>query len=571
MIPHDAKLISLDGDYKLNVDEWIVIDRPDKALPPAKPIKVARKSIASYGVTGKITEIELPEGVKWLDDGENNFSLVRGTRVYTQSEALEIAEESITDNIGRSEDNPQDLLELDGLYEGLQSGSWLVVSGERVIAGTSGVQGSELAMVAAVWQDYARHNDIPLPGEKLHTFIQLANPLTYEYKRATVRINANVVKATHGETRREVLGSGNGATPLQSFTLKQPPLTHIATSNPGGSDSTLQVYVNDVLWHETATLLALQPTDRQFVTKTDDDHKTTLTFGNGWQGARLPTGTENIRAVYRNGIGRAGNVAAGKISQLVHRELGVREVINPLPATGGADRDSIEQLRKNAPLAVKALDRLVSVQDYQDFTRIFAGIGKALAVEVSDGHQQIVHITIAGVDDARIEKSNVGVYPNLLEALRQVGDPWQAIKVDVRELKLIVLQAGIHIHPDYVWEVVEKQVRTALLHAFSFENRELGQDVSLSEVVSVMQAVRGVDYVDVDVFGGIPEVYIPAGAEERAKLTPASVKGIVQKIIDDPLPERLPVHVPDSNKMFPAQIAFIHPAVPATLILNPIP
>ena len=114
-------------------------------------------------------------------------------------------------------------------------------------------------------------------------------------------------------------------------------------------------------------------------------------FGNGSEGARLPTGIENVRAVYRTGIGKGGNVKAEQISLLSTRPLGAKEVVNPLPASGGADRETRDQARKNAPLAVMALDRLVSVQDYEDFVRVFAGIGKARATELSDGRRQIVH------------------------------------------------------------------------------------------------------------------------------------------------------------------------------------
>ena len=36
---------------------------------------------------------------------------------------------------------------------------------------------------------------------------------------------------------------------------------------------------------------------------TDDDGRTTVQFGDGISGARLPTGVENVRAVYRKGSG----------------------------------------------------------------------------------------------------------------------------------------------------------------------------------------------------------------------------------------------------------------------------
>ena len=92
-----------------------------------------------------------------------------------------------------------------------------------------------------------------------------------------------------------------------------------------------------------------------------------------------------MKAKYRSGIGRPGNVKAEQISLLVMRPLGVKAVINPLAASGGADREEIDQARTNAPLAVTAFDRLVSVQDFEDFARTFAGIGKASAVALPKG------------------------------------------------------------------------------------------------------------------------------------------------------------------------------------------
>ena len=229
--------------------------------------------------------------------------------------------------------------------------------------------------------------------------------------------------------------------------------------------------------------------------------------------------------------------------------------------------------RKNVPLAVKALDRLVSVQDYEDFTRIYAGIGKAKAVELSDGRRQRVHITIAGIEDMLIEISS-DLYRNLHQALLDCGDPYQVIRLEVRELMLIVISANIRILPDYQWESVVTKVRAMLLDTFSFERRELGQDVLLSEVISVMQAVPGVAYVDVDTLRGIPEKILDKGTGQRRLLTPAEIAGHVTEPLTDAQGEvkeplsRLVVNLADKDS--PAQLAFLTPDVPETLILNQI-
>ena len=341
---------------------------------------------------------------------------VRKTVIWVETEALALAQEPY------QEDVAGDTIELEDLYDGLIGGRWVIVAGERSdIPGTSGVRASELAMLSAVDQVFNKD----LPADKTHSVIKVAAKLAYIYKRDTVTIYGNVVKATHGETRKEVLGSGDGAKALQSFTLKQPPLTYVSAPNPSGVDSTLKVFVNDIKWHEADGLAGLAPPDRNFITKTDDESKTTVIFGNGKEGARLPTGIENIKSEYRNGIGKPGNVKAGQISLLVTRPLGVKEVINPLRASGGADKENRDQARKNAPLAVKALDRLVSVQDYADFARTFAGVGKARAEELSDGRRQLVHVTIAGADDIPIDETSE-LFRNLRQALLDFSDPYPA-------------------------------------------------------------------------------------------------------------------------------------------------
>lgn len=596
-------------DEQVKASDWAVIERPvlnfnsvvtgrTYSVHEVRAAEVV--SMSALGFSSKVSLLTVDE--PWLaelTDAEvrtllASTPLLRQTVVYTRSDELALAEEPINETVCGGTD---ELLELDGLYEGLESGRWVIVSGERDIPGTSGVRFSELAMLASVTQTVgaqlkgANVNSVPAPdfsildGDRTRTFIQLAQKLEYCFKRDTVRIYGNVVKATHGETRKEVVGSGDGAKALQSFVLKQPPLTFVSAPNPSGVDSTLTVYVNEVQWKEIDALAGLAPTDRMFVTKTDDEDKTTVIFGNGREGARLPTGIENIKAEYRNGIGKPGNVKAGQITLLSTRPLGVKEVINPLRASGGADKEGRDQARKNAPLAVKALDRLVSVQDYEDFTRVYAGIGKAHAVETSDGRRQVVHITIAGADDIPIDE-NSDLYRNLRQSLLDFGDPYQPIQVAIRELMLIVISAKIRILPEYRWEPVVTQVRSSLLESFSFDRRELGQDVLLSEVISVMQAVRGVAYVDVDVFGGVPEKKVKAtGGEgkQRLLLTPQEVANEVASMIQafsgnaagERLPQpRLKVNLAefekDTGKIRPAQIAFLTPDVPDTLILNQI-
>jgi predicted phage baseplate assembly protein len=586
-VPQEQRnVLALNAKYEQIMPEsWVVINRTDSDEPSIYKVqKTETLSKAAYGISAEVTQLTLDRA--WLKDEDRSLETLRQTTIYAQSEELKLAEEAIDP---KEEPVKGNEIELNDLYDGLQPGRWLIVSGERVDIGekTTGVKASELVMLSGVTQRVAKvkNSEENLPGDKTHTFLQLAKPLEYEYKRDTITIYGNVVKASHGETRSEVLGSGDGSKAFQQFALRQPPLTYLAAPTPAGAASTLAVRVNDILWHEADSLAGLKPSDRLYITKTDDD-KTTVIFGNGQNGLRLPTGIENIKAVYRSGIGKVGNVNAEQINLLTTRPLGLKGVTNPLPATGGADKESRDQGRRNAPLAVMALDRLVSVQDYADFARTFAGIGKASATVLSDGRRQLVYVTITGTDNIPIDKSS-DLYRNLFQAFQKLGDPNQAIQVEMSELMLLLLVASTHILPDYQWESVEPRIRQRLLDTFSFERRELGQAVFLSEVISTIQQVPGIAYVDVDILDTVSETE----ATDPAKLV-AKIQALTQNEVspsgiqpsatsaDEPQNEkqpknRIPVSLarvgPDPNKRFlPAQLAVLSPRVPLSLILNPV-
>jgi predicted phage baseplate assembly protein len=250
----------------------------------------------------------------------------------------------------------------------------------------------------------------------------------------------------------------------------------------------------------------------------------------------------------------------------------VKEVTNPLRASGGADRESRDQARRSAPLAVMSLDRLVSTRDYADFARTFAGIDKADAMELSDGRRTVVHVTIAGTDDIPIDTGS-DLTRNLRRALVDLGDPFQPVRLATRDLLLLALSAGVRIDPDYRWERVVTDVRSQLLDAFGFARRELAQDVTASEVLSAIQSVRGVVYVDLDAFGAVPSTTADPGAEAgRRPLTPDETAAEIARIVGQAPAPRVraePARI-DAGGILPAQLAVLVPEVPATLILNQI-
>jgi hypothetical protein len=518
----ELKVIALDAEYEqLKVGSKIVIRHPG-ATAFVTSVHTVRQ-VTSTQLT--FQEVSVPSTVLTLEPawltatetggsvGESN-AVVRSTSVFAQGEALALADTEIADDLVFEPNDTHPIIELDGLYSNLEPGRWTIISGERVVTDTrtsqpinTGVIVSELVMVASVAHEAKILVDgepVEAKGEKLHTFLHPAKPPAFRYRRSTVKVYGNVVRATHGETRTEVLGSGDGSKALQSFQLLQPPLTYIAAPNPSGTETTLAVRVNDVLWKESENLFVLGPDVRKYITRTDDDGKTSVIFGDGEHGSRLPTGVENVTAVYRQGIGKGGNVKALQIKLPLTKPLGVKGVINPLPASGGVDKESRDQARRNAPIAVLALDRLVSVQDYADFARTFAGIAKASAQRLPAGQREVVHLTIAGAGNIPIDVTS-DLYRNLLAALARFGDPLQPVEVDSFERVLLMVSAKVSVLPEYLWETVKEKLRATLWEKLEFDSRELGQDVTLSEVLSLMQSVPGVNYVDLEILDSVSE------------------------------------------------------------------
>ena len=368
------------------------------------------------------------------------------------------------------------------------------------------------------------------------TTLTLAAGLKHLYDRTTVRINANVAPATHGETVSEVLNSGDASRTYQRFVLKQTPLTHVTAATPSGTESTLEVRVNDILWAGRPTLFGGGPEERIYTTWLDDDGFVSVQFGDGINGARLPTGQDNVRATYRKGIGLDGLVPAGKLTQLMSRPLGLKEVTNPHAAEGAENAESRDQARENSPLTVLTLDRVVSLRDCEDFARAFAGIAKAHAAWVWDRDGNSVLITVSGPNGAEIRDSSQ-VYADLLAALSAAGDPTVRYRVKTYRPALFRFAGSIVADPDFIAERVRADVEAALRSAFAFERRAFTQPTTLSEVIAVIQATDGVVAVDVDaLYRGTTPALSPRLMAEPPEVTPSGDILAAELLTLDPAP-----------------------------------
>lgn len=330
-----------------------------------------------------------------------------------------------------------------------------------------------------------------------YTTLTLTLPLANCYDRATVTVNANVAPATHGVTVAEIGGSGDASQVDQRFTLKQSPLTYVTSAtDASGRSSTLVARINGVQWQEVNTLYGSAPTDRVYTLRQDDDGTTTVAFGDGINGARLPSAQNNVRFSYRQGTGVAGNLRSSQLTMLLTRPLGVKSATNPPPATGGQDPETLDDGRGNAPLRVLTLDRAVSIDDYANFSRTFAGIAKSYAIWIEDPGARGIYVTVGGPDGETFPADS-DTLTNLSTALRTYGDALLPLSIQSYVNATFTLQATIKVDPAYDSDAVMAAVTLALRSAYCFDARDFGQPVTLDEVYAVIQDVDGVIAADI--------------------------------------------------------------------------
>ena len=100
-----------------------------------------------------------------------------------------------------------------------------------------------------------------------------------------------------------------------------------------------------------------------------DNYSGDLKFGDGKNGKIPPIGNENIKVNYFTGGGSKGNVPVNEIKDLVSSIASIDKAYNPLPAEGGSDVETINNLMERGPKILKNRNRAITADDFEQITR----------------------------------------------------------------------------------------------------------------------------------------------------------------------------------------------------------
>jgi hypothetical protein len=258
-------------------------------------------------------------------------------------------------------------------------------------------------------------------------------------------------------------------------------------------------------WGLEQDLLDSTSLDRHFVVETESAGATFIRFGDDRNGMRPNSGT-SFTATYRVGNGRAGNVGAEAIAHVVSSQSAITLVRNPIPASGGAEPESIERVRQSAPFAFRSQERAVTPEDYAEVAQRHRGVQRAVATFRWTGSWHTVFLTVDRLNGEPVDDEFEQELVNHMEKYRMAG---YDIEIDGPRYVSLEIGMDICVKPDHFRSDVEQALllrfsnrvlpcgRRGLFHP---DNFTFGRDVYLSRLCAEAQDVDGVSWVRVTRF-----------------------------------------------------------------------
>ena len=267
-------------------------------------------------------------------------------------------------------------------------------------------------------------------------------------------------------------------------------------------DGSSVITINSVIWTPVDTLFFSAATDTHYIPTLNEDGKISFEFGDGVQGAIPGTGY-SILLAYKSTDGFAGNYTyAGGINTLVTSLTlpgsPTVTVNNIAQASGGYDRETIEQLRYRVPIASRTLQRAVTEQDYIDIASLIPGVEKAGLIYTC-GKYVTIYIAPTG-----------GGAPSddLLTATGAFYDDRKMITTNVLVLPAgsvaLTIGADIFLLPNASQSATSALLYTAMLAFLNISTQTITGKVEMDDVIQTMEDVTGVDYTRLKVMKAVP-------------------------------------------------------------------
>jgi len=260
-------------------------------------------------------------------------------------------------------------------------------------------------------------------------------------------------------------------------------------------------------------------TDYAYVAYTDGAGVTHIKFGDGVSG-KIPPSTTTIRVSYRytTTAPSLGNVAKGTLTT-INGTSGVT-VTNSTKLSGGADAESTDSIRTNAPKALSTLNRAVSLQDYANLALSVNGVAKAIALATSFSS---VALYLAGSGGG---VASTSLKSSVTKMFNNKTAPGTTVTLKDFTPVYPYLTVTVQVLPQYSSSDVVNNVQAALENLFKFDNVTFNDFISEGEIYSTCKAVDGVSFITITDYEKLAAVPTAVGSSstiytQTGKVSPA--------------------------------------------------
>jgi hypothetical protein len=280
---------------------------------------------------------------------------------------------------------------------------------------------------------------------------------------------------------------------------------------------TSQLAATTTEWSARRTLVSDSAADTHFVVEIESDGTARLRFGDGTNGRR-PESDSAFTATYRIGNGTAGNVGADTL--VFCSDLNIAKCINPLPAVGGTDPETPEQIRRRAPLAFLTQERAVTMADYERVTEMNSQVENSVATLRWTGSWYTVFITAEPKCGSTLSSTLRNELCRNINRYRLAG---QDLELQSPQYVSLRIDLTVCVDPAYFRSDVEEALTQVLgtrvlpdgtKGVFHADNFTFGQTVYLSPVYAAARRIAGVTSIVATVFqpeGPPTTIYLSTG------------------------------------------------------------
>jgi hypothetical protein len=226
-----------------------------------------------------------------------------------------------------------------------------------------------------------------------------------------------------------------------------------------------------------------------------------------------PDQGDTITVTYLKGGGISSNVPANSLSSATVAGSNLNDLTftNELPATGGRDGDTIEELRENSLRAFNEQNRAVTLQDYTvralSLPSQYGSIAKAYVIQdqltnsnntdsIVDNNPLALSLYVLAYDNnSNLVPATVTLKNNLKTYLQNYMMLSDSINLKDAFVVNIGVKYEIITRPSFASRDVILNCNSTLKEYFKVSKRNINQPINLSEISTLLDKVQGVQTV----------------------------------------------------------------------------